>query len=178
MKWLFVENFDIETGLSHEEIINKIKMVSRPKHGILYALNPDHIFEDRYKKYVGTINDSDFRFKKRYYTVGSRGTAITMGLIIHGKITDDFYKRVLHLKFTAPPSNLLWFLFPPLWLLLGLTEYLDSTYLHSIPVLTVVVLLLLVYLYRLALARFRYNAKNTRNDFDILLNSTRFASKF
>ena len=170
MKWFFVENFDIETDLSREEIINRIKSVSRPKHNIVDTLNPDHVFKDGYKKYVGTINDSDFRLKRRYYTVGARGTATTMGLIIRGQITGNLSKQVLHLKFTAPSSNILWLLFPPLWMAIGFGVGMDDAYFHHIPVITLVVLLLLVYLYRLVLSRFRYKAKNVRDEFDLLLN--------
>ncbi len=166
MKWWFLEKATIaETTLSDSEVRERILTIARPKHRILDTLNPDHTFADDYKTYVGTIGENSFRVKRGYSTMGTRGRVSSVGLVVIGHIGGSHQNATLDLRFTVPAINLLWFLFPPLWMLVFVAYAADYGFLHGIPVFTLLVLLLLFYLYWMVLAQFRRHAKQALADF-------------
>ena len=165
MKWWFLEKATIATSLSDTQVMERILTIARPKHRILDTLNPDHTFADTYKIYVGTIGENRFRVKRSYYTMGRQGRASSIGLVVVGNIERSGQGNTLYLRFTVPAINLLWLLFPPLWMLILAAYAADHGFLHGIPVFTLVVLLLLFYLYWVVLAQFRGHAKGALADF-------------
>ncbi len=109
MKWWFLEHADIGTTLPAAVAMERIRTIARDRHGLIDTLNPDHRFDDGYKLYVGTIGTDGFMVKRRYVYATGRGSSQGMGLVIKGRIEDTSSGRVLHLRFTAPAINLLWF---------------------------------------------------------------------
>ena len=173
MKWWFFEQADIETTLPAAAVMEQIKTIARDRHGLIDTLNPDHQFNDDYKVYVGTIGAEDFRVKRRYVYATGRGTSQSMGVVIKGHLEDAFNGRVLHLRFTPPVSNLLWFLFPPLYMMLGAAYAADVAFLKGIPVITLLAFMLLFYLYWVVLASFRGKVLDAIADFQAVLQPKR-----
>ncbi len=169
MKWWFFEQADITTSLPAAAAMERISTIARNRHGIIDTLNPDHQFNDQYKLYVGTIGAVDFRVKRRYAYATARGSSQSMGLVIKGQLEDTFKQRVLHLRFTVPASNLLWFLFPPLWMMVGAAYAADTAYFKGIPVVTLLAFALIFYLYWLVLAQFRRKVRGATADFQAAL---------
>ena len=165
MNWRFVYFFDIETNLSAAEVVNRLQSVSRPKKNIVQTLNPDEMFTGEYKEYIGNVDDTGFRLQKRYYTTRSR----TMGLILKGTIEERSGQTLIHVRCTPPLSNLLWFVFPPLWMMIGFCIAWDYSLLHKVPLFTLLCLLLLTYLYRVVLAQFTRRASDNKEYFERLL---------
>jgi hypothetical protein len=168
MKWWFHETVSMPTALPAREIMDRIRTISRPHHSLTDTLDPDHTFEDNYKIYVGKINERDFRVKRSYYTLTSRGRGRTMGLMVIGHVIAS----TLYLRFTVPAINLLWLLFPPLWMLVGGAYALDYFFLRGIPVFTLVAVLLVFYMYWVVLAQFRRHARQAVDDFKKALNNS------
>jgi hypothetical protein len=169
MKWWFSEKADIDTVLPTAAVMEKVKSIARNQHGILDSLNPDHQFNDDYKLYVGAIGERDFRVKRKYGYVTSHGSGRTMSLIVNGRLEDNFSRRTLHLRFTVPATNLLWLLFPPLWMMIGAAYAADISWFRGIPAITLLALLLIFYLYWLVLAQFRRKVRDATTDFERVL---------
>lgn len=164
MNWRFVYLFDIETTLPATEVANKLQSVSRRQRSFLQALNPDKMFAGEYKEYIGDVDASGFRLKKKYYT--AKGT--TMGVMLYGTIKERGSQTIIHVKCSPPRINLLWLLFPPFWMMIGGCVALDQQFFHKVPVLTLVCLLLLAYFYRIVLAQFTSNCNDNKEHLEHL----------
>ncbi len=165
MNWRFIYFFDIETNLSASEIADRLQSISRPGRSFMQTVNPDEMFKGEYKEYIGNVDTSGFRLKKSYYSM--RGT--TMGLLLTGMIEERSTQTIVHVKCKPPTVNLLWFLFPPFWMMLGGCVALDHYFLQNVPVITLLCLLLLAYFYRIVLAQFIRHANDNKEYLERLL---------